>query len=233
MTGAFSADLTDFLGQFVSAERRQRVEGVLAQRSRYLTVVLEDIYQTHNASAVLRSCECFGVQDVHIIENRNTYTVNPDVDLGASKWLDLIRYNDADGDNSLRCLQALRTAGYRLVAATPHRYEHTLDDLPVDAKTALMFGTEEQGLTEHALAAADLSVRVPMFGFTESFNVSVCAALMLRELSRRMREENEDWSLSDTEKAELRLRWYRKMVRGSALLEERFLSEKAATSTTE
>lgn len=228
MSASPAADLTRFLADFVSAKRRQRVEQVLAERSRYLTVVLEDIYQAHNASAVLRSCECFGVQDVHIIENRNSYTLNPDVVQGASKWLDLIRYNEDGGENSRRCLEGLRTAGYRLVAATPNGSDYTLKDLPVDRKTALMFGTEEHGLTPYALDSADLFVQVPMYGFTESFNISVCAALMLQEVSWRMREADTNWPLTECERAELRLDWYRKMVRGSDLLEQRFAADSRA-----
>ena len=218
-------DLAQFLSGFVTPERRARVEHVLAGRSRYLTVVLEDIFQTHNASAVLRSCECFGLQDVHIVENRNAHITNPDVVQGASKWLDLIRYNEEDGENSRRCLDRLRSAGYRLVAATPNRSDCTLDELPIYGRTALMFGTEEHGLTPYAMECADLFVRVPMYGFTESFNISVCAALMLRELTRRMREADVEWSLPEAEKAELRLRWYRDMVRGSDMLERRFAAE--------
>ncbi len=221
-------ELTRYLGGFVTPERRGRVERVLAARTRHLTVVLEDIYQTHNASAVLRSCECFGIQDVHVIENRNAYSVHPDVDQGASKWLDLIRYNDGDGDNTRRCVEELRASGYRLLGATPHRDDCTLDDVPVDKPAAVMFGTEELGLSAGALESADLFVRVPMFGFTESFNISVCAALMLRELSRRVRAAGGAWELTPEEKEDLRLRWYRKMVRGSEQLERRFA---AATAT--
>ena len=224
---AQAPELTRYLGGFVPPERRGRVERVLAARTRHLTVVLEDIYQTHNASAVLRSCECFGIQDVHVIENRNAYSVNPDVVQGASKWLDLIRYNDNDGDNTRRCMEELRASGYLLLAATPHREDCTVDEVPVDKPTAVMFGTEELGLSAGALESADLFVRVPMFGFTESFNISVCAALMLRELSRRLRARG-GWELTPEEKEDLRLRWYRKMVRGSEQLERRFAAAGAA-----
>ncbi len=216
--------LVEYLGGFLSRRRHQRMEQVLSLRTRHLTVVLEDIYQPHNASAVLRSCECFGVQDVHVVENRNTYKVNPDVDQGASKWLDLIRYNDADQDNTRACLARLRSRGYRLVAATPHSDDQLLDEIEVEQPLALLLGTEEVGLSPNAMAEADAFVKVPMFGFTESFNISVCAALMLRELTAKIRRSDLDWRLTAAEKLDLRLQWYRRSLRRSQLLEERFVA---------
>ena len=197
------------------------MEQVLAFRTRYLTVVLGEVYQPHNASAVLRSCECFGVQDAHVIEGRNPYRVNPDVDMGASRWLTLFRYPDTGS-----CLAALRERGYRLVAATPRRDDILLEDLPVDHRTAILFGTEETGLSREALEAADGFVKIPMCGFTESLNLSVCAALILCELTRRLRASGLDWRLSEEEKQALRLEWYRRSVRGAELLEKRFLAGK-------
>ena len=221
-------ELVDCLADFVSAHKKQRIEQVLDARTRYLTAVLEDVFQPHNASAVLRSCECFGVQDVYIIEDRNTYTVNPDVAQGASKWLDLVRYGSAEGC-AVACFAALKARGYRVVVATPHRDECNLEDLGIEEPLALVFGTEEQGLSDYALEQADGYVRVPMSGFIESFNISVCAALILRELTGRMRRAAVAWELSEAEKRDLRLRWYRKIVRGSALIEERFLSARNPT----
>lgn len=215
------------LRDFVSDRRRQRMEEVLDERTRWLTVALEDIYQPHNASAVLRSCECFGVQDVHIIENRNEYNLNPAVDRGASHWLTLHRYRQEEVDNSTRALAALRESGYRLFATTPHRDDLLLEEVPVDRPLAVLFGTEESGLSARALAAADAFVRIPMYGFTESFNLSVCAALTLRELSSKMRVQEVPWSLSAAEKDVLLLDWYRHSIRGVELLEERYWAERA------
>ena len=214
--------LREYLETFVSEHKKRRIDQVLAWRTRFLTVVLEDIYQPHNASAVLRSCECFGIQDVHIIENYNAYEVNPDVVLGATKWLSLERYREADRDNTRRCLTGLKEKGYQLVAATPHRNDCLLDELPVDQPLAVLFGTEEKGLSDYALKEADTYVKIPMFGFTESFNISVSAALVVRELSRRLRLEGVDWGLTSEEQDTLRLAWYRRIDRGSDLLESRY-----------
>ena len=219
MDAALKQELVAYLGGFVSDQRKGRMEQVLANRTRFLTVALEEIYQPHNASAVLRSCECFGLQDVHIIESHNTYEVNPEVDMGASGWLNLIRYRETDA-----CLSALRERGYRLVAATPHEEDCTLDELEIETRTAILFGTEELGLTEETLARADSFVKIPMYGFTESLNISVCAALTLCELTRKLRASQLDWRLTAAEKLELRLEWYRGSVRGAELLEERFMA---------
>ncbi len=211
------------LGSFLGADRRVRIEEVLAQRTRCLTVMLEDIFQPHNASAVLRSCECFGLQDVHIVEERYRYRVNPDVDRRASQWLDLFHYRAPEGHNTECCLRALQGAGYTLVAATPNQHDRRLDELRLDGRMAIMLGTEEEGLSDQALQAAQVRVQIPMYGFTRSFNLSVSAALILRELSRQLRGNQRDWGLSEAEKLELRLKWYRRDLRGSELIEERFL----------
>lgn len=214
------------LKEFVSDRRQQRMEDVLDERTRWLTVVLEDIYQPHNASAVLRSCECFGVQDVHIIENRNEYNLNPGVDMGASHWLTLHRYRDERANNSEAALDALKKRGYQLFATTPHRDDLLLEEVPVDRPLAVMLGTEESGLSDRALAAADAYVRIPMYGFTESFNISVCAALLLRELSSKMRGEDVPWALDKAEREALLLEWYRHSIRGVELLEQRYWEER-------
>lgn len=195
---------TSWLSQFVTEARMRRFREVLALRTRHLTIVLEDIFQPHNASAVLRSCECFGIQDVHIIENRNRYQVNPDVALGSSKWLTLHQYHQSE-NNTGPCLETLKKKGYRLVATTPHKNGHTPEELPLDEKTALLFGTELHGLGKEALAMADGFVRIPMAGFTESLNISVSAATLLYVLTRRLRHSPVPWQLNQADHDEVLL----------------------------
>lgn len=182
----------ELLRRFVTDRRWTRMQQVLAARTRYLTVAIEDIYQPHNASAVLRSCDAFGVQDVHIIENRNRYRINPGVELGTSQWLTLRRYHRPDPDRPLRateeCITQLRRSGYRIVVTSPHQSAPTPEEISLDSgPLALLFGTEKEGLTETALAMADESLRIPMVGFVESLNISVCAAISLQILARRLR----------------------------------------------
>lgn len=213
--------LNHLLG-FVTDKRKKKFEEVIRYRTRYLTIALENIFQPHNASAVLRTCDCFGIQDVHIIENNNKYEVNPDVALGSSKWLNLYRYNSLE-NNTGACLMHLKERGYRIVATSPHNEEIMINDLPLDQKTALVFGTEMHGLSETALAMSDAFVKIPMYGFTESFNISVSAALCLYHLSEKMRKMSYPWHLKPEEETEIKLHWTRQTVRNSQLIEKRFL----------
>ncbi len=206
--------LVSILSSYVTPRRLARMEEVLSQRTRHLTLVLEDIYQSHNASAVIRSCDCFGVQDVHIIENRNQYEVNPDVALGASKWLSLKKYNEKEF-NTPDCLAKLKKDGYQLIATTPHKDEFLLEELPVEQKTALLFGTEMQGLTPEAISMADGFMKIPMVGFTESFNISVSVAICLYHLSPKIRKEVKNWQLSDDEQLDVMLQWLMHSVKNA------------------
>ncbi|MEE4175902.1 MAG: RNA methyltransferase [Bacteroides sp.] len=219
--------LIEFLSGFMTPTRRERILQVLSQRTRYLTVVLEDIYQSHNANAVLRSCECFGIQDVHIIENRNEYEVNPDVSMGSTKWLDLQRYNQL-GNNTRACLENLRSKGYTLVATSPHENKYSPATLPLDKPVALLFGTELEGLTAEAIDMADTFLCIPMAGFTESFNISVSAAICLYELSSRIRSSQFPWALPEAERDALHLQWVKASVKSADFLIERFLENHQA-----
>jgi tRNA (guanosine-2'-O-)-methyltransferase len=210
-------ELIGYLRNFVTRERLLRFREVLQFRTRHLTIVLEDIYQPHNASAVLRTCDCFGIQDVHIIENRNKYEVNPDVALGASKWLNLIKYSES-GDNLEICLRKLKTQGYRIVATTPHKDGFTPETLPLQTKTALLFGTELAGLTPVALNLADDYIRIPMVGFTESLNISVSAAILIQTLTNRLRNTNTEWQLPENEKEKVLLNWLMQSVSKSDMI---------------
>ena len=213
--------LIDHLSQFVTDRRLQLFNTLLELRTRYITVVLEDLFQSHNASAVLRSCDCFGIQDVHIIENMNKYEVNPDVALGSAKWLSLIKYNNK-ADNTSFCLSSLKNKGYKIIAASPHQDDYTPDTLPLDHKVALVFGTELAGLTDKAKELADIFVRIPMYGYTESLNISVSAALLLFTLSERLRKSAVDWHLSEEERIEVMLQWARNAVKRSDALEREY-----------
>lgn len=217
-------ELIDYLSRFVTPRRRTRMEQVLDERTRYITVVVEDVYQPHNASAVLRSCDAFGVQDVHIVENRNRYRVNPGVELGTSRWLTLHRYRSGE-DNTGRAVESLHRRGYRVIATTPHTDDIELADLLVtDGPLALMFGNELDGLSPRALDLADGYVRIAMHGFVESLNISVCAAVALHHLTRRMRSDVADWRLAEDERNEIFLRWLRRSVKNHGALERQFRS---------
>ncbi len=215
-------ELIEYLREFVTAERWDTIERVLENRTRHLTVVLEDLYQPHNASAVLRSCDCFGIQDIHIIENENRFTPNKGITIGADQWLSVKKYQ-GEGDNTMACFEELRSRGYRIIATTPHAGEVSMEQLPVEPRTALVFGTEMEGLSERAMEEADGHVSIPLYGFSESYNISVSVALCLYELTHRLRESGTDWRLRDLEKESLQLEWLENSIRAAEQLKRKFL----------
>jgi len=217
-------ELIKFLEKFVSERRVELFDRVLEKRTRYISVLLEDIYQPHNASAVLRTCDCFGIQEVNIIENRNKYDVNPDVSLGSDKWLTLSKFSDAD-NNTAEAFRRLREKDYRIVATSPHKgKEVDPGTFNIEkGKIALVFGTEMHGLSKQAIDNADEYLRIPMYGFTESFNISVSAAIIIYDLVSRLHKSGIPWQLNEQEKSKLKLDWLRKTIKRSDLLEEKFL----------
>ncbi len=217
-------DLINYLQEFVSPHRLKVINETLEQRTRHISVVLENIYQSHNASAVLRSCECFGVQDVHVLEKGNKFSPNSDVALGSSKWLDIHKYKiEEQGVGS--SLQKIKGQGYRLVATSLRAEAKPIQELNLDQKTALCFGTEEEGLSEEVYEYVDECVKIPMYGFTQSFNVSVSVALSLYELINRLHASEVKWQLSDEEKQDLRLKWMVKSIKSGEQLVERWMAE--------
>jgi len=222
MDNTTKRELVNFLSEFISEERKAIFKHVLQYRSKHITVVLEDIFQPHNASAVLRTCDLTGVLDVHIIENFNEYTVNPEVALGSSKWLNLNIYNE-QSNNTIPTFEKLRKEGYKIIATTPHKNSKSLENIDLSEKSAIVFGTELTGLSDIAIDNADEYLRIPMYGFTESYNISVSAALVLFTLSERKRKENVAWQLSETEHLQTLLDWTRRSINKVEGIEKRFL----------
>lgn len=220
-------ELITYLSGFVSETRRNKFDEVLNFRTRYLTIVLEDLYQPHNASAVLRSCDIFGIQDIHIIENKNAYTVHRDIALGSPKWLTTHKYQQ-HANNTLACITSLKEKGYKIVATSPNEKSKTLENLSIDKPIALVFGTELTGISETIKEHADEFVHIPMFGFTESFNLSVSAALCLHNAISKLHKSDIAWNLTALEKEELLLRWLRNSIKKVEFLEKDFLEKKGA-----
>ncbi len=218
-------DFEAFLNSYVTEHKRSLFKKILADRTRYLTVVLENLFQPHNASAVLRSCDCFGIQDVHIIENKQEFEITRGITMGAHKWLDLEYYNKEDANNTELCFNGLRNKGYKIAATSPHKEDFSISELPLNQKTALVFGTEKDGLSEYALENADYHVRIPMYGFSESFNISVSAALVLYELTKRLRESDLPWNLNENEQYLTYIEWMRRSLKYKESLENHFFTQ--------
>jgi tRNA (guanosine-2'-O-)-methyltransferase len=223
-------DLTNekikLLSNYVTEERFAIFSKVISERTNYITVVLEDIFQSQNASAVIRTCDCFGVQNVHAIENRNKFDVNPEVSLGSSKWVNLYRYNKNE-KNSAEALLKLKADGYRIIATTPHLNDVDLHNFDVTkGKCAFIFGTELKGISDVVKTYADEFMKIPMYGFTESFNISVSAAIILHHITLKLRESKIDWRLNSDEQNELLLRWLMSNIKGSSFIVKNYFSEK-------
>jgi tRNA (guanosine-2'-O-)-methyltransferase len=218
-----NSELIKYLSGFVTPRRWQNMEKIIRFMTRYITVVLEDIFQPHNASAVLRTCECLGIQDVHIIENKNQYKINPDVVIGSDKWLTLIKYNNGIS-NSRSAINNLREKGYRIIATSLSKKATPLDKFdPAESRCAIFFGTELTGLTEVVLDQAEEHLKIPIYGFTDSYNISVSAAIILYDQLDRLRKSDIQWQLSEPEKEEVLMHWLKNSIKRSDLLIENFL----------
>ncbi|MGQ1889726.1 TrmH family RNA methyltransferase [Thermophagus sp. OGC60D27] len=213
------------MSKFLTTERFQLFERVIDNRTNYLTVVLENIFHSHNASAVLRSCDCFGVQDVHIIDDDNNYEVNPDVALGASKWLSLHHYADRDGNTTQTVLSNLKKKNYRIIATVPDKTALPFYDLDIcNGPVALILGNEKNGISDVVRNLADDFITIPMIGFTESLNISVAAAIMLQHFSTHIRKQLDvsEWKINYKYRNQLLLAWMRKSIKKADLIEKAF-----------
>lgn len=201
----------------ISESKQEMYDRIAANRTKHLTVVLENIRKEHNASAVLRTCDCFGIQELHAIEKEHKYEIQRDIALGAGKWVDLYSYSEG-ANPTLDCLKKLKTKGYTLVATSPHT-SNSINDLDVTQPIALIFGTEKHGVSTQVSEVADEFVRIPMYGFTESFNISVSAAIALHVLRQKMKQSTVHWKLSKEEQILLKIDWCTKIIRDGKTVE--------------
>lgn len=212
----------EYLKEFVVEEKNNLFERLICERTDYVTVVLEDLYQSHNQSAVMRTADCYGIQSVHLIENRNHYDSTSTVSQGAREWLSLYRHRTLE-NNTQETINSLRAAGYRIIATTPHMNDTLIEDVCLErGPMAFFFGTELTGLSDIVMKQADEFVKVPMYGFTESLNISVCAALVMYSVIRRLRMSPIDWHLSEERKYEVLFQWYKNTIKSSRQILERF-----------
>lgn len=204
--------LVEYLMEFVTERKKQLFAEKVAQRTKHITVVVENLFQDHNFSAVMRSADCFGIQEVHVIENSYSYRVNDEISLGASQWINVHRHRNQE-NNTVACIQQLKQQGYVIAATTPHKDDVDLETYDISKPTALLFGTEKEGLTPEALALADVYVKVPMVGFTESLNISVCAAICMHHLTWKLRQSDLPWALSEKDKWNILHAWVRSALK--------------------
>jgi tRNA (guanosine-2'-O-)-methyltransferase len=206
-----------YLEGFLTEQRKERFREVLYNRTNHFTVAVEDIFQFHNTSAVMRSCEVFGIQELNIVEQRFGKDIDKEIAMGAQKWVDINKF-----DTIGNCIDDLRAKGYQIIATTPHNDSCLLHEFDVTQKSALFFGTEKEGLSEEVLQKADGYLKIPMVGFTESLNISVSAAIIIQDLTNRLRQSNVNWQLTEVELLEKRLLWAKNSIKDIKRIEERY-----------
>jgi len=227
MESSLKLELIEHLSQFITSERLYLFQEKLKERSNRVTLVLEDVFQSRNISAAMRSADCFGIQNIHIIENKNNFSKDETVSLGAGKWINIIRHNSEE-NNTLNCLKKLKEEGYQIIATSPHNTDISLEEVDVkNNKIAILLGTELSGLSEEALTFADKRMKINMYGFTESLNISVSAAICCQSVSSKMREESTNWEVTEEEKTDILLNWIRNSIKSGKQIEQKFLEDKS------
>lgn len=222
-TAEWLDERTAYMESFLTDERREVLRRTLSSRTRYMTILTENTFHPQNASALVRHCEAFGVQELHTVETRCKFNPNVNIVRGTDKWVDIIRH-----DSTADAIAALKGAGYRLVATTPHRESCTPETFDVErGPFCLVFGTEHAGVTDEIIEAADEYLRIPMCGMVESLNVSASAAILIYMLSQRMRlSPSIDWHLKEADEREMLFRWVMSSVRDAERILERQFPEK-------
>ena len=216
----FNQELLTYLEGFLTENRKEGFLRVLKNRTKHFTIAMEDVYQLHNTSAVMRSCEVFGIQELNVIEQRYGKSIDKQIAMGAQKWVDIHTY-----ETPAACVQTLRNKGYQIIATTPHENDCLLENFDISKPSALFFGTEIDGLSEEIMQQADGFLKIPMVGFTESLNISVSAAIIIQNLTNRLRNSDIDWQLSEEEILEKRLAWAKNSIKDIKRIEKRYFEE--------
>ncbi len=215
-----SIDYKNYLEGFITENRKLKFNKVLENRTKHFCIAVEDVYQLHNTSAVMRSCEVFGIQNLHMIEQKFSKTIDKEIALGAEKWVDIYRHTSTQN-----CLESLKKQGYQIVATSPHADAHTLDNFDISKPSAIFFGTEKNGLSQEIMDQADAFIKIPMYGFTESLNISVSAALVINSITNKLRTSALDWKLSEEDLLAKKIDWMRKSIKDIDFVTERYILE--------
>lgn len=199
----------EYMTQFLTEERREVLQRTISQRTHYMRIMTENMFHPQNASAIMRHCEAFGIQQIHTVEDRCKFDPSVNIVRGTQKWVD-VEHHATTAD----ALTSLKAEGYRIVATTPHRCSATPESFDVTrGKFALVFGTEHAGISDEVIEAADDFLMIPMCGMVESLNVSASAAILIYMLSERIRQSSVNWQLSNEEQLRLLTRWTLSSIR--------------------
>ncbi len=213
-------ELIEHLETFLTDSRKEKFLKVLSERTKHFTVAIEDVYQLHNTSAVIRTCDVFGIQEVQIIEERNSKRIDREIAMGAQKWVDLNRFHSVAD-----CINDLKAKDYQIIATTPHAGDMMLHEFDISKKACFFFGRETEGLSQEVLDAADGFLKIPMVGFTESLNISVSAAIILQHVTTQLKQSNIHWQLTEEEQIKKRFDWIQKTLKRADDIIKRFYED--------
>ena len=217
--------LLEYLEGFITDNRKKGFLKVLQNRTKHFTIAMEDVYQLHNTSAVMRSCEVFGIQELNVIEQKFGKRIDTEIAMGAQKWVDVNRFNTVQS-----CIDEMRAKGYQIIATTPHNDSCMLHEFDISKRSALFFGTEKNGLSEEVLHQVDGFIKIPMVGYTESLNISVSASIIIQDITTRLRQSSIDWHFTEEEILEKRLDWTRKSIKDIDFIEKKFYESNVNTT---
>lgn len=219
-----NSEIINYLKEFVTEERYSLFNEVLNHRTRYVGLFVENVYQSHNASAIVRTAEALGIQDMIVYERKNSFSPNEEISMGAQKWINIERYNEKN-TSVKKVISSCKEKSYRIIATALHEKSFSLNDLDVEkGKMMFLFGTEKEGLTEEIKSYADEFVKIPMYGFTESFNVSVSVAITMNLILNKLRNSEIPFLLSVQEKEKLMVEWLVKSIPMGEKILERFVN---------
>ncbi len=209
--------LLDYLEGFLTDSRKEKFLKILENRTNHFTIAMEDVYQLHNTSAVMRSCEVFGIQELNVVEQKFGKRIDTEIAMGAQKWVDINRFNSMQN-----CIDSLRNKGYQIIATTPHNDSCMLHEFDITQRSAIFFGTEKEGLSQEVIDQADGYLKIPMVGFTESLNISVSAAIIIQDITNRLRLSEVNWRLTADEVLEKRLTWTKNSIKDIKRIIDRY-----------
>ncbi|RYJ42923.1 TrmH family RNA methyltransferase [Flavobacterium beibuense] len=210
----------DYLETFITESRKENFIKILQNRTKHFAIAIEDVFQLHNTSAVMRTCEVFGVQQLNVVEEKYGKRIDKEIALGAQKWVDVNRFA-----TTTNCIDDLKAKGYRIIATTPHEESCMLDDFDISQPAAIFFGTEKMGLSEEVMERADGFLKIPMVGFTESLNISSSAAIVIQNITSRLRKSDIEWQLTEEEILEKRIDWTRKSIKDIDFITKKYLEQ--------
>ncbi len=218
--------LFEYLQSYLTPRRKNLFNQVVKNRTRHFTVVTEDVYQLHNTSAVMRTCDVFGIQDLHIVEENLGKRIDKEIAMGAQKWVSLHRYARVEDS-----INELKNKGYKIIATTPHHQAGELQDFDISHPAAFFFGKESEGLSDTVIQQADGFLTIPMFGFTESLNISVSVAIILQAVVAKLHQSSIPWQLSEQQQQEIVFQWTKSSIKSVDQIIERFYNNPKSHTT--